>query len=517
MNWKTSKDAKKPQRKGNLKKNVFVSVVDFVITNIVCACRAQKNANNYRAAVKDKLRMEERLREVEARAERKISAAGKRVKLLKQKDASVQELKKQLHNEIVLRIAAERRCQQTEGDLAHARCVMTQEVQRSAAQQQSNEEQVNSLRELHQTAEHKLQAVTNELSQVRAEFVVQLDNLQKDNERLQGLVESQVSQREQATKERAILEDKVREFNEAAMAAKREVEVLRSKVDQALTGKNLTGLAEMVGVSPTSLKRVSQAAKRGSLTSSVLEDAGSHATANWNDHTRFLKRVEGSLTPVIKKVCAGIKFKGGKTDVGGVANMILGKLAREKSARRKLLFGSNRHPGVSTELHVLLQKFGELWRHAFRDHDRDSAARLLQLTLKAIPKRSRRVSDWLGPEYFDEVLPLERGAPIRLLKPHTQKSREVKFRNGFRNTSLIIGVITKVGAGHCEIEVRENWGMRVVVNVNGSEKVIWGAELKRCSKNTHPGEDPHQARSYHKRNRKILKDVKVNHNPNLNL
>ena len=147
---------------------------------------------------------------------------------------------------------------------------------------------------------------------------------------------------------------------------------------------------------------------------------------------------------------------------------------------------------------------------------------ILELAPRTSPREwpqgpTQRSSDWLGPEYFDEVFPLERGAPIRLLKPHTQKSREVKFRNGFRNTSLIIGVITKVGAGHCEIEVRENWGMRVVVNVNGSEKVIWGAELKRCSKNTHPGEDPHQARSYHKRNRKILKDVKVNHNPNLNL
>ena len=111
-----------------------------------------------------------------------------------------------------------------ERDLDHARAVMTQEVQRSAEEQQRNVAQVNVLRELRKMAEHKLQAVTNELSQVREEFVVQLDSLQKDNERLQGLVEEQSLLRAQAcnrisdvTKERVVLERNVTDLKEVAM------------------------------------------------------------------------------------------------------------------------------------------------------------------------------------------------------------------------------------------------------------------------------------------------------------
>ena len=69
--------------------------------------------------------------------------------------------------------------------------------------------------------------------------------------------------------------------------------------------------------------------------------------------------------------------------------------------------------------------------------------------------------------------------------------------------------MTRLGLSECEIEVRENWGIRVVVLHEGKEKVVWGQELKRCAKNYHAGDDPYAARNYHKINRRLLKDIKV--------
>ena len=68
----------------------------------------------------------------------------------------------------------------------------------------------------------------------------------------------------------------------------------------------------------------------------------------------------------------------------------------------------------------------------------------------------------------------------------------------------------RLGQSECEIEVRENWGIRVVVNdKDGKEKVVWGQELRRCSSNKHNRADPYEARSYHHINRRLLKDVKL--------
>ena len=131
---------------------------------------------------------------------------------------------------------------------------------------------------------------------------------------------------------------------------------------------------------------------------------------------------------------------------------------------------------------------------------------------------------------------VERGSPIRLLRPC-----KISFRNPFANSSLgkynsfsgsvlvfglvplkpcthaprvkcivVTGEVTKLGQSECEIEVRENWGIRVVVNdVDGKEKVVWGQELKRCSSNKLSRDDPYEASSYHKVNRSLLKGVKV--------
>ena len=299
-----------------------------------------------------------------------------------------------------------------EEELIHVRALMTQEVQRAAKETLAKEafqaELNAAIRQLqpfqnqrgivqqhrrHANSEMELRkGVEEELVQVRAEMKEEVQSWQEEKERLQGLVQAQTSLRVQAcgqleevTKERDLMEGKVDELRDAARSAKREVESLRAKVDDAMAGKSVAGFAEMVGVSPSSMDRVLKGSQRGSLTSSVLEDASMHESANWKDETRFLKRVEKTLTPVIEKLCSGPKFKNGKTDVGGVAAMVLGKIARGKSSRRKLNFGSQRPRGVSVELDSLLKELAELWRHTFREHDRDTSARLLQVTLKAIP------------------------------------------------------------------------------------------------------------------------------------
>ena len=128
---------------------------------------------------------------------------------------------------------------------------------------------------------------------------------------------------------------------------------------------------------------------------------------------------------------------------------------------------------------------------------------LLTLTLTQTPNPAPTL------RYFDNVKSVERESPIRLLSLKDIKNG-VKFRNGFANTSLITGVVTKCGQGHCEIEVRENWGLRVVVkDKDGQELVVWGRELRRCASNKHGIDEPYEARSHHDENRRTLKQIKV--------
>ena len=68
--------------------------------------------------------------------------------------------------------------------------------------------------------------------------------------------------------------------------------------------------------------------------------------------------------------------------------------------------------------------------------------------------------------------------------------------------------MTIVGSAECEIEVRENWGLRVVVmDNNGMEKVVWGQELRRCSSNPHARDSPYDASKHHKWNRQKLRKL----------
>ena len=60
----------------------------------VCVCRAEENANNYRAAVKEK--MEERLGRLAA--ERQMEAVKTQLERYKDKEASIQALKRAIND-----------------------------------------------------------------------------------------------------------------------------------------------------------------------------------------------------------------------------------------------------------------------------------------------------------------------------------------------------------------------------------------------------------------------------------
>ena len=75
----------------------------------------------------------------------------------------------------------------------------------------------------------------------------EVQSLQEEKERLQGLVQAQTSLRvqtcdqlEEVIKERDLMEGKVNELRDAARSAKREVESLRAKVDDVMAGKRVS-------------------------------------------------------------------------------------------------------------------------------------------------------------------------------------------------------------------------------------------------------------------------------------
>ena len=73
---------------------------------------------------------------------------------------------------------------------------------------------------------------------------------------------------------------------------------------------------------------------------------------------------------------------------------------------------------------------------------------------------------------------------------------------------VVEGVVKLLGQSECEIEVRENWGLKVVVKDKaGNDHVVWGMELERCSKNPHKRDDPYESERFHAYNRAQLKSM----------
>ena len=120
-------------------------------------------------------------------------------------------------------------------------------------------------------------------------------------------------------------------------------------------------------------------------------------------------------------------------------------LTGRRKSKRKLIFNghlgktnnTSPPPEVMFDSHTdkFLSEMAQSWRQARRNMDRSSAAIILQMTLKGIPKGHGRVSDWLGSKYFDEVKTITSGCRVRVLSPRDH-ALGTRHRNKFQNSCL---------------------------------------------------------------------------------
>lgn len=113
-----------------------------------------------------------------------------------------------------------------------------------------------------------------------------------------------------------------------------------------------------------------------------------------------MENVVNSLAPIIEKVCSIPKFANNTSDAPGVAMQVLervgrvtGRFAASRSnqlrkTKRKIQFDKDKGDCISPQLHETLCELGRSWQQLMTNHDRDGATLVLQMTLKAIPKRS---------------------------------------------------------------------------------------------------------------------------------
>ena len=162
---------------------------------------------------------------------------------------------------------------------------------------------------------------------------------------------------------------------------------------------------------------------------------------------------------------------------------------------------------ISSDLDKYLREVAKSWRTLRRSNDRDTATLMLQVALASIPRRSGRVSEWLGPAYFDEELPISQGCQVRILRD----ADHAKFRNAYKYTKLVSGNVTLVGTNFAEVSVRERFGLKVVIkNRAGEEQVLHCGELKCCALNPHANRnDPSVSALYHAWNRKQVQRLQV--------
>ena len=232
---------------------------------------------------------------------------------------------------------------------------------RFASREESLQElkrQVNAERALRLSCEDKARLTREECERLKQGIQVQIASVEsKEKEKLTVLDQARRIQRKCDRLHEQIKEIQAHNLNEKVIALDEKVNVIHSSIQQAKNGQSVVGLSEMLGVSPGSMKKVEQGTKMGSLCSAITEDASTPEQRN-----RFLERVATTLTPVIEELCKIPKFKGGKHDSRGVVSMILGKIARKRSAksksRRRLIY-DNRPRGVSNELHSLLKEFAQ--------------------------------------------------------------------------------------------------------------------------------------------------------------
>ena len=116
--------------------------------------------------------------------------------------------------------------------------------------------------------------------QIRAEMTQRVQGLTEENERLQGVLQ-------QSSVKAVSMTKKVDELQQKAQAAQMEVQELKSQVNNAMADKNVVGLTKLLELSPNSMKRVVNASKRGSLTSSTVEAPKYQLTVNGTTYLVF--------------------------------------------------------------------------------------------------------------------------------------------------------------------------------------------------------------------------------------
>ena len=277
--------------------------------------------------------------------------------------------------------------------------------------------------------------------------------------------------------------------------------------------KTPLGLAKALELSPGTQKKMSIS----TYSSGFLRGHGiKHALEN--PRKRFVGRIKRCLTPLVKTICSFPKFEDGNTDIAGVAQLILKKIMKSCKTQRTLFAeegakteeDSKRSDRISDELDAFLKEMGSRWRDEMFAHDRDAARQIEEITLKAIGtrqgKKLGRVTDWLGPKYFDSIVPITLYSEVRILNPTDTRT---KFRNACAGTrsSLVTGSVTLVGEEHCEVMVLEDFGPQVVIqDDSGEERVLNLDDLKRCEDNPHPMNHPANSVLHHRWNRKQFVD-----------
>ena len=278
------------------------------------------------------------------------------------------------------------------------------------------------------------------------------------------------------------------------------------------TLKTPLGLAKALELSPGTQEKVSLNTYSGGL---LRGNGIKHALEN--PKKKFVGRIKRCLTPLVKTICSFPKFEDGKTDIAGVAKLILNRIIKSCKTQRTLFDDGVKtqktKPNdfrISDELHSFLQEMGSRWRAHMFAHDRDAAREIEGIALKAIGNKKRnvgRVTDWLGPKYFDSIVPITLYSEVRILNPQDKKT---KFRNPCAGTrsSLVTGTVTLVGDEHCEVMVLEDLGPQVVIKDDSGEECVLNLDdLKRCEHNPHLlGNHPAESVRHHRWNRKQFVD-----------
>ena len=184
------------------------------------------------------------------------------------------------------------------------------------------------------------------------------------------------------------------------------------------TLKTPLGLAKALELSPGTQEKVALNTYSGGL---LRGNGIKHALEN--PKKKFIGRIKRCLTPLVKTICSFPKVEDGNTDILGVAKLILHRIIKSYKTQRTLFEDGVKtqetkpnHFCISDELDSFLQEMGSRWRSHTFAHERDAARQIEGIALKAIGNKERnvgRVTDWLGPKYFDSIVPITRLCTVK--------------------------------------------------------------------------------------------------------